>query len=362
MAKTTWKQVVYDTADAYREATGTTDKIPVGELANRVREGGGKEDLDTELTEQETLLSEQTALLADKAVYDVQEVTLDPVPEGSVHEFYDFVASKVTLNPYQGGEGLYVWKRSKTFAFDPVITEEDGKYIVNVTNANFDPSTVDISFYEGFSWNCYVTKSTTYTGYFTIVNVDGNWGLQWKTENICPNGVYDPVNATITFDDNAFDHTTATSQPSKTIEYGYVISDDNAAYPDNGEQDGYWYILIFDLNSLGCSDYSVSTLNLSGAAPGTSVFTHSLGKIPKVLFFYSTQASHPSTRSEFDSAFVWNPTQASSVGAGTMVLFWNASSVKQLTDVTANLTVNTVQFTNGAYLHSDYTYVLVAMA
>ena len=127
--KTTWKQVVYDTAGAYREATGTTDKIPVGELANRVREGGGKEDLDTELTLQETLLAEQSALLEGKAVYDVQEVTLDPVPEGSVHEFYDFVASKVTLNPYElpKAEGDYVWRK---------LSSENGDFIDFVINDN----------------------------------------------------------------------------------------------------------------------------------------------------------------------------------------------------------------------------------
>ena len=41
MAETTWKQVVYDIADAYREADGSTAKIPVGQLADKVREGAG---------------------------------------------------------------------------------------------------------------------------------------------------------------------------------------------------------------------------------------------------------------------------------------------------------------------------------
>lgn len=112
--KTTWKQVVYDTAEAYREATGASNKIPVGQLPGLIRQGtggGGSENLDAELTLQETLLAEQSALLEGRAVYDVQEVTLDPVPEGSVHEFFDFVANKVTLNPFQGNTGLYVWKK-----------------------------------------------------------------------------------------------------------------------------------------------------------------------------------------------------------------------------------------------------------
>ena len=41
MANTTWKQVVYDVADAYREANDSTERIPVGQLADKVREGAG---------------------------------------------------------------------------------------------------------------------------------------------------------------------------------------------------------------------------------------------------------------------------------------------------------------------------------
>lgn len=37
MANTTWKQLVHDAADGYRIVMGTTDKIPVGELADKIK-------------------------------------------------------------------------------------------------------------------------------------------------------------------------------------------------------------------------------------------------------------------------------------------------------------------------------------
>ena len=38
MVTTTWKQVVYDVADAVRDVNGTEELIPVGELANEVQQ------------------------------------------------------------------------------------------------------------------------------------------------------------------------------------------------------------------------------------------------------------------------------------------------------------------------------------
>lgn len=83
MAQTTWKQVVYDAADAYREASKTTDKIPVGQLANLIRQGAGGEDVTAEVTEYETLLETAIANLAGKAFQPPIDPASDPdlIPE-----------------------------------------------------------------------------------------------------------------------------------------------------------------------------------------------------------------------------------------------------------------------------------------
>jgi hypothetical protein len=61
---TTWKQVVLDVADAWREANDSTAKIPVGELPNKVKEGG--ENIDPELTTLESTLQEILEILPFK--------------------------------------------------------------------------------------------------------------------------------------------------------------------------------------------------------------------------------------------------------------------------------------------------------
>ena len=55
MATTTWKQVVYDVADAVREVKGSEDLIPVGELADAV--GGMTNTSDATITEYDVSLN-----------------------------------------------------------------------------------------------------------------------------------------------------------------------------------------------------------------------------------------------------------------------------------------------------------------
>ena len=265
MAKTTWKQVVYDTADAYREATGTTDKIPVGELANRVREGGGKEDLEAELTLQETLLVEQSALLEGKAVYDVQEVTLDPVPEGSVHEFYDFVASKVTLNPYElpSPQGKYVWKKlQKEFGElkNPTFyTESRPSGGVHLLNSELvDLTQVDASFFDGFK--CVVHNGSLSGSVInTLTFKYENGVLKWAEADAtftwdAPNRKMTRANNTGTA--NYFECSYNGSKECLHWAFEYIVSDNIEEYPDKGELDGYRYELYG--TSEGLSTYALN--------------------------------------------------------------------------------------------------------
>lgn len=103
---TTWKQVVLDVADAWREANDSTAKIPVGELPNKVKEGG--ENIDPELTTLEGTLQEILDILPFKgAMASGQYVWKKLTAEGG--EFLDYVVSNDAEAYPDGGmrDGFY---------------------------------------------------------------------------------------------------------------------------------------------------------------------------------------------------------------------------------------------------------------
>lgn len=281
--KTTWKQVVYDTAEAYREATGTSNKIPVGQLPGLIRQGtggGGTENLDAELALQETLLAEQSALLEGKAVYDVQEVTLDPVPEGSVHEFYDFVASKVTLNPFQGNTGLYVWGRYDRGTIS--LTQYDS--YLQASSSDIDLSAVDGSFFWG------LTTTMTISGASYSMRFEEGNVLKNLSSGSTYNYQYDPTTQRFNL---AFTTRTWANMYVKRV-IDYVVSDEISTYPDGETVDGVWYELADDgfyfTDILGYSRYSISTFAFSARTAVNNSVTHPItGEIPKFAMIVAKQ-------------------------------------------------------------------------
>lgn len=118
MANTTWKQVVLDTADAYREANGTTGKIPVGQLAEKVRAGAGTPyEGDNPLTigqagftfPAKTLLKDGLQIINGVNGEDLTDTVADQTT--AVEALMKMVNRKIAMN---NGEGQYVWKKSNT--------------------------------------------------------------------------------------------------------------------------------------------------------------------------------------------------------------------------------------------------------
>lgn len=97
MAESTWKQLVYDTANAYRTASNTTAKVQVGQLPSKI---AALDEVTAEVDSQETIIDQLEAKLATKGIYGLEEktvtagttvITVTPSPKKNL--------SKVTVNP-----------------------------------------------------------------------------------------------------------------------------------------------------------------------------------------------------------------------------------------------------------------------
>lgn len=115
MAQTTWKQVVLDTADAIREANGTFDKIPVGQIAEKVRTGAGIPYTgDNPLTlgangynfPAKTLLKDGLQIINGVNGEDLTDTA--EAQTTAVEELMKMVNRKVADHK---GEGEFVWKK-----------------------------------------------------------------------------------------------------------------------------------------------------------------------------------------------------------------------------------------------------------
>lgn len=236
---TTWKQVVYDVADAYREADGSTAKIPVGSLANKVREGAGTPytgpnpltiGADGYSFNPKTLLKNGLTILNGVNGEDLTATEADMAL--AITELQRMVARKVSDHK---GEGQYVWKKYANV--DPTaitLTQIVGgnPFKLQITSSVYDLSAVDGSWFIGMKG--------TYTG----VKVYEYTFLDNDTINL--NGydytfIYDATTQTFTIPANVQNIIPWTVDTAPKPFIDYVVNDDETAYPNNGLLDGYYY-------------------------------------------------------------------------------------------------------------------------
>lgn len=92
-------------------------------------------------------------------------------------------------------------------------------------------------------------------------------------------------------------NTTGNALQTKGDYIGFVVSDNADAYPDGGEQGGYWYEKVSDgipITDLGYTKFAIDTITPTTANSGSSRWQgqvpHSLGEIPQtfIMFLIST--------------------------------------------------------------------------
>ena len=106
---TTWKQVVYDAADAYRTASATTANIKVGELAQKI---STLEDVTAEVTTQTPLIEDIIEALETKGITPTNGLYIWQKSDGSTTEYV--VSDDPSTYPDDGEQGGFTYKKIQT--------------------------------------------------------------------------------------------------------------------------------------------------------------------------------------------------------------------------------------------------------
>ena len=137
MANTTWKQLVYDAADAYRTASATETQVKVGELATKI---SSLEDVTAEVEVQTPLVDQIMTALIGK-VGDDANATAETILEG----YKAWVQGEKVVGTYKP-HGLYVWKK---YEYESSTVGDFVDYVVSDTETEYpDGDVKDGYWYE----------------------------------------------------------------------------------------------------------------------------------------------------------------------------------------------------------------------
>ena len=161
-------------------------------------------------------------------------------------EYADALALLQTPNP---NSEVFVWEKYDILYAYKITEKSSTDFEVNI------PSDADTSVrYQGYTFDAE-------TGTFTMTGADYT-GMPCYYPSSYPNKIYKykfnnsevvPSTYTTTTMEAVQDNTT-TPKKGDTY-YGTVTSEDEAAYPADGEQDGYWYVLVGKTAVGGYSGY-----------------------------------------------------------------------------------------------------------
>ena len=144
-------------------------------------------------------------------------------------------------NPILMDSGVYVWEK-----YDVINLYKAQE---TTSGATSEPSDLVGSMYEGYTFDT-ATGEFTLTGdvtnvvpgYYASTSKNKIYKYNVSTITIPGTSVTAPTTSTIREWD-AINAIKESSEKGSTC-YGTVTSEDEAAYPTNGEQDGYWYVLV----------------------------------------------------------------------------------------------------------------------
>lgn len=302
------------------------------------------------------------------------------------------------LSEFSDREGQYVWKKwevTETVLTNPSIVLTGSLATgVSVTSANVDLSKVNESFFEGFTLGNNVFTYNA-NGDFVYSNEGVEYAASWDKEQKL---LFIPTRG------SAFSNHTFTYTGNKTVYLlsettSFVTSDDSSAYPNDGVQDGGWYLKVenySDDNPLTIGEngatieagtlfetalqilsgveagvplpapftkYIVREFTMSSRAAGTTAVTHGLGTIPKLVLLIGKTTSTTS----YDM-FSYCITDWGQTGNGSVLIGYyysvGSSTPHRYEKKNATLTSSAVSSIgdSGYYYAKGVTYTLIAFA
>lgn len=185
-------------------------------------------------------------------------------------------------------EGLYVWKKLTKSIVVTFVQTSYKPITLTVSSSDIDLGTVDESWFVGIKCN-YSWATAVYAFEFMENNVFVIWTADGKSHLYEGTYSYNPSNKTITTDINPSDSFGINSSVTKQGNFlDFVVSDSPTAYPDGGEQGGYWYERMKEgitPEMFGCTKMAIDTVTYSSDQSGDKYtglrINHSLGVIPK---------------------------------------------------------------------------------
>ena len=183
---------------------------------------------------------------------------------------------------FDNSHGEYVWKKLTKPIMVTFVQTSYNPITLTVSSSNIDLGTVDESWFVGIKCS-YSWATAVYAFEFMENNVFVIWTADGKSHLYEGTYSYNPSNKTITTDINTSGSFGINSSATKQENFlDFVVSDSPTAYPDGGEQGGYWYEKVVE----GKAGIDFGELTLSGSHEGNLVVTHNLGVKPSKAFIF----------------------------------------------------------------------------
>lgn len=184
----------------------------------------------------------------------------------AVEELMKMVNRKIAMN---NGEGQYVWKKS-TKPITLHFTQTSGGWAtpitLQVTSSEIDVNTLTSEDFVGVKGTC-----GSYTYEFTSATEFIGLTYESPVEYSYSNGI-------ITIQGIISNVVTWSDYTKEGQFIDFVVSSDAEAYPNGGEQDGYWYELVED----GIAGFDMGEITITGSSTTSLTIPHNLKVKPSL--------------------------------------------------------------------------------